>query len=413
MSAPAVFSRRAMLGWVAAVVAVFALAICLLAFGSSAPQGKSVGPSAYSHSAIGYAGLAELIHRTGITVVKARYGGVDGGATGKLVVLTDPAILSTAGQDSQGRYAFGNAERVLVILPKWYGYINSRHSGWISEASLRPIGLGDEIIKRAGATGKMARVERPGNWTTNALGIAPELTSTVQVIADTKLRPVVAAGGQVLVGEQVDRNQRIWIVSDPDMLSNHGLFSGRNAEFAIALINALRPARGDVVFSEWTAGNAVPSANPANPLTMLLQFPFIVVTMQLLAASAFLLWAAMPRFGLAVPAPEMLAAGKQRLIQNAAALLRYSSHPEIIVASYVRLSVRSVARELRSPRGLDWRRLMEWLTRIGASRGVSVDLPGLVRRAEDLATSRPGSARTLVEIVHNTYRWKREILNGP
>jgi hypothetical protein len=121
----------------------------------------------------------------------------------------------------------------------------------------------------------------------------------------------------------------------------------------------------------------------------------------------------MPRFGLAVPAPEMLAAGKQRLIQNAAGLLRYSSHPEIIIASYVRLTVRSVARELRSPQGLDWRPLIEWLTRVGASRGVAVDFPGLVRRAEDLATSRPGSARTLVEIVQDTYRWKREILNGP
>jgi hypothetical protein len=232
----------------------------------------------------------------------------------------------------------------------------------------------------------------------------------VQTIEDTKLRPIVASGNRVLVGEQVDRNRRIWVVSDPDMLSNHGLFTGRNAEFAVTLVNALRLARGDVVFNEYVAGHPAVSTNP---LTLMLQFPFIIVTLQLLAASAFLLWAAMPRFGLAVPAPEMLAAGKQRLIENAATLLSHSTHPEIIILSYVRLSIRSVARELRSPAGLDWQRMVEWLTRVGTSRGVAVDFPALVRRAEELATSRPGSTRTLVDIVNDTYRWKREILNGP
>jgi hypothetical protein len=273
-----------------------------------------------------------------------------------------------------------------------------------------PAGLGDQVIRKAGATGRTARVERPENWTTNMLGLAPELSSQVQVIEDTNLRPVLAAGGRVVVGERVDRNQRIWIVSDPDMLANHGLFSGRNAEFAIRLINALRPARGEVMFNELVAGDGAPSVNA---LTLMLQFPFVIVTIQLLAASAFLLWAAMPRFGLPLPAPDMLAAGKQRLIQNAAILLSHSRHPEIIIVSYVRSSIRGVARELRAPPGLEWRRMIDWLTRVGESRGVAVDFPNLVRRMEELATARPGSARTLVEIAHDTQRWKLEILNGP
>jgi hypothetical protein len=406
MNAPAVFSPKVMLGWIAAVAAAFALSIYLLAFGGGDLQRKGIGPSAYSRSAIGYAGLAELIGKAGIPVAKVRNGGVASSAAGKLLVLTDPTTLSE-GQD--GQYVFGDANRVLIILPKWHGYRSTTHSGWISDASPVPIGFLDQIVRKAGATGKAARVARPESWTANTLGLAPEFTSTVQVIDDTKLRPVVAAGSRVLVGEQVDRNRRIWIVSDPDMLSNHGLFSGRNAEFAIRLVNALRPARGEVVFSEQAAG----SGASTNPLTLMLQFPFIIVTLQLLAASALLLWAAMPRFGLPMPAPEMLAAGKQRLIRNAASLLSHSSHPQIIITSYVRLSIRGVARDLRSPPGLDWPRMIDWLTRVGTSRGVAIDFPGLVRRAEELATSRPGSTRTLVEIVQDTYRWKREILNGP
>jgi hypothetical protein len=408
MRAPGVFSPKVMLGWVAAVAAAFALSIYLMAFGGGGDsQRRTIGPSAYSRSAIGYAGLAELIGKVGITVVKERNGGVASSAAGKLLVVTDPTTLS----EEQGRYAFGDAGRVLIVLPKWFGYRHQHHAGWISDAAPLPLGVGDQFIRKLGATGKMARAARPDGWTTNSIGVAPEFASQMQmVIEDTNLRPVVAAGSRVLVGEQADRNRRIWVVSDPDMLSNHGLFEGRNAEFAIRLVNALRPARGDVVFNEQVNGYGAPSTNP---LTLMLQFPFVVVTLQLLAASALLLWAAMPRFGLPMPAPEMLAAGKQRLIQNAATLLSHSTHPEIIIASYVRLSIRGVARELRSPAGLDWHRLIEWLTRVGNSRGVAVDFPALVRRAEELATSRPGSTRTLVEIVHDTYRWKREILNGP
>jgi hypothetical protein len=409
MSASAVFSPRVMIGWVVAVVAAFALLIYFLAFGGGESQRRSVvGPSVYSRSAIGYAGLAELLGKAGISVSKVR-NSRDSNAAGKLLVLANPATVFAVEEPSS--YSFQNAVRVLVILPKWSGYRNTSHSGWIEDAALQPVGLVEYIIGKVGATGKIKRVERPAAWTTNTLGLAPEFVrDQVQVIEDTKLRPIVADGSRMLVGELVDRNRRIWIVSDPDILSNHGLFAGRNAEFAVRLINALRPPQGEVRFDELARGRAAPSTNT---LAMMLQFPFIIVTIQLLAASVFLLWATMPRFGLPMPAPEMLAAGKKRLIQNAATLLRYSGHPEIIIASYVRLSIRGVARDLRSPPGLDWRRMIEWLTRVGTSRGVAVDFPGLVRRAEELATVRPGSARTLVDIVHDTHRWKREILNGP
>jgi len=406
MSPATVFSPKVMLGWIAAVAAAFALSIYLLAFGGGDTQRNAVGPSAYSRSAIGYAGLAELLRQVGIPVVKARSGDIVS-TGGKLLILAEPPLLTA---QEQGRYSFGDADRVLVILPKWRGYRSSSHLGWISDAALLPIAFADQTIEKAGATGRTARVARPESWTTNTLGVAPELTSSVQVIQDTKLRPVVAAGSQVLVSEQADRNRRIWILSDPDMVSNHGLFVGRNAEFAFRLVNALRPARGEVVFDESVRGYRAPSSNP---LTLMLQFPFVIVTIQLLAASALVLWATMPRFGLPMPTPEMLAAGKQSLIRNAAILLRYSSHPEIIVASYVRSTIRSVARELRSPPGLDWPGVIDWLTRVGASRGVAVDFPHLVRRAEDLATSGPRNARTLVEIAHDIHFWKQEILNGP
>ena len=59
MSAVTVFSPRVILGWIAAVAATFALSIYLIAFGGGDSQRNAVGPSAFSRSAIGYAGLAD------------------------------------------------------------------------------------------------------------------------------------------------------------------------------------------------------------------------------------------------------------------------------------------------------------------------------------------------------------------
>jgi hypothetical protein len=406
MSAATVFSPRVILGWIAAVAATFALSIYLIAFGGGDSQRNAVGPSAFSRSAIGYAGLAELIRRVGIPVVKRRSGDAGSTGPGKLLIVAEPP-LSTA--EEQGRFAFGRADRVLVILPKWQGHRSTSHSGWIADTALVPTAVADQAIAKSGASGRTARVIRPTLWTTNALGIAPQLGLLVQVIEEGNLRPIVAADGYVLVGEKADRDRRIWILSDPDMLSNHGLLTARNAEFAIRLINTLRPAQGEVIFDESVRGYRAPSANA---LTLMFQFPFIIVTIQVLAAAALLLWATMTRFGLPEPVSALLDAGKQGLIRNAANLLRYSGHPEIIVANYVHSTIRGAARQLRSPPGLDWRGLVDWLSRVGASRGVAVDLPRLVRRTEDLVTSKPDAA-ALVDIARDTHRWKRGILNGP
>jgi uncharacterized protein DUF4350 len=407
MSAASVFTPRVILGWVAAVAATFALSIYLMAFGGGDMRRNVVGPSAFSRSAIGYAGLVELIGRVGIPVVKSRAGDASSGGPGKLLIVAEPPLGMA---EEQGRFAFGRADRVLVILPKWQGVRSTSHSGWIADAVLLPTAVADQTIAKSGATGRTARAARPDSWTTNALGVPPQLDLRVQVIRDGNLRPIIAAGSQVLIGEKADRDRRIWILSDPDMLSNHGLLTARNAEFAIRLINALRPAQGEVVFDESVRGFRTPSANP---LTLMFQFPLITVTIQVLAAAALLLWATMTRFGVPEPVSALLDSGKQGLIRNAANLLGYSGHPEIIVANYVRSIIRGVARQLRSPPGLDWQGSVEWLSRVGTSRGVAVDFPQLVRRAEDLATSRSANATALVDIARDTHRWKREILNGP
>ena len=62
MSDASVFSPRILLIWVSALAAILGLSLYLFAFGIGAPETRAIGPSAFSRSAIGYAGLAELAH---------------------------------------------------------------------------------------------------------------------------------------------------------------------------------------------------------------------------------------------------------------------------------------------------------------------------------------------------------------
>ena len=50
------------------------------------------------------------------------------------------------------------------------------------------------------------------------------------------------------MGELNDRNRRVWVLSDPDLLSNRGIAREGNAALVVTIVNRLRGARGNVVF---------------------------------------------------------------------------------------------------------------------------------------------------------------------
>jgi len=73
-TASAVFSPWLLLGWVA-VAALLFIATLYAMGGGRLPRAHPglVGPSTYSHSAIGYAGLAELLRRRGVPTISSQY----------------------------------------------------------------------------------------------------------------------------------------------------------------------------------------------------------------------------------------------------------------------------------------------------------------------------------------------------
>jgi hypothetical protein len=406
MSGPPVFSPRVLTGWTIAVALAFACSLYFMTQGSDQDSIDGAGSNTFSRSAVGYAGIAETLQQLGRPVAKSQYGSLAKLGTGSLLIVAEPR-LSVRPQVA----ALLGAKTTLLILPKWRGKPSKQHPGWIADATLVPDIETSLTLWLGAPKAELVRQPTVDNWSENALGITPDIAGPVQLMKSDRLRPLVATEDGILVGEIRNKDRRLWILSDPDVMANHGLGRKDNAAFSVALIDALARGDGAVVFDETVHGFL---AQPQTPLNLLvdLKSPFISVTAQAVLAVALLLWAAMVRFGAPTPAPPPLAAGKRGLIRNAAKLIDFAGYQRVIVRRYVDATIRDVGRQLHAPRGLTEGALVEWLQRVGQVRAVGVDYGAIHARAQEIEFGRRRDLSSLLPLVRDIYRWKREIIDG-
>ncbi len=405
-----IFSGRMLIGWVAAAVLSFAASLFFMSRGEESRSGaNAVGPSSFSRSAIGHAGFAETLRALGLTVIKSQYDSRAKLGEGGVLVIAEPGGRRSGASDDIADLL--DAKTVLLVLPKWAGLPSKTHPGWIGYAGLVPEIAADGVLNLAVAQAELVRLDSAPTWTKNELGHDPTLVAPVQVIhGGSGLRPIVATDTDVLLGEIAENGRRLWVLADPDVIENHGIGEGDNAAFAAALVRALQSGGGSVVFDETVHGFV---ARPDNPLRLMFQFPFVVVTLQGLMAIGLLLWATLGRFGAPETAPPALSSGKQALVESAAKLLGYAGYQQRMVRRYVQACLRDVARQLHAPRGLSESALLDWLQRVGQARGAEVDCVALYRQTEEIVESRRGGIAPLIPVARGIHRWKREILDGP
>jgi hypothetical protein len=395
-------NSRAVVIWLVVLI-VLAFATVLFFVNGGGQRTDTVGASAFSRSAIGYAGIADVMHRVGVRVVKSRGDSVANVNPQGVLVVAEPGTSATP----QLMSSLLNARTVLLILPKWTGVASSRHAGWIDSI----ISVPESTARRAAQVGgiEIVRIRAAPVWTHNEIGRVPVFSNNVQLIKSSRLRPVIGSDGGMLVGEQRSGARRLWVLADPDVIANYGLGSPANAEFSVALINALRGEDGNVVFDEMVHGF---TAAGTSPLAILFQFPFVLVTVQGAAAVALLLWATMRRFGAPIAPPPPLQAGKRGLIETTANLFADARHRPIILQRYIREIVQDVGRQMHAPAGLGEGALVEWLRRVGRSRAVEADCGEILRRADELAATGRGGTGALAALARDIFRWKREVTDG-
>ena len=397
MTLPGALSSRVIAAWIAAAVVLAVASIYLGVFAGR--RIDTVGPSTFSRSAVGYAGIADVMRRLGARVVRSRNDSVGQLDPGGVLIVAEPSERTTP----QELTALLSAHTVLLVLPKWAGRASQRAPGWLDAVELLPEAVPRGIARDLAPSIDIVRDPPLRSWSRNEIGVVPVIADKPQLIKSSRLRPVVASDSGMLVGELSSGTRRIWVLADPDVMENHGIAEPENAEFSVALIDALRAGDGNVVFDEVVHG----LADQSSPLRLLFEFPFVLATIQGAIAVALLLWATMPRFGAPLAPPVALRSGKGSLIETTAKLLDRGRHRAVIIQRYVHAIVQDVARQLHAPPGLTQAELVEWLRRTARSRAVDIDCGALVSKADGLAEH--GATGSLAALARDIFRWKREI----
>lgn len=399
------FSRTAVTIILVVTLLSLGAAVALTVIGSDPNKNTvSAGADSYSVSAIGHRGLVEILEKLDIPVLKSRGDSAHKAEKGLLIII-EPTV-SDEPSKQRLRDLVKAAPRVLVVLPKWYGSA-AIGASWIDEAYLLPHAEIDDVLHSLGLqyTTSISRIGKESMTFSGDVAASPVIRYNPQTVdVAGNITPLVRDHWDhaLLYRDHVAGSEKyVYVLSDPDVLNNHGLRNPDNARFAINLIDQLREG-GPVVIDEVIHGYAqAPSL-----LRTLFRFPLVLATMQVLICALLAIWAAMVRFGPKKAAPPPIAPGKDFLIQNTAALLRYGGHHANALQRYLVQSVAAVRHALHAP-ALAPTQLTTWLENVRKIRGGTISLIDLEREAQTA-----DSPQRTVEVADRVYRWRMEMING-
>ena len=405
------FSVPALILLLSCAVALFAASALLEGHGGDAAGGNRAGPGAYSVSALGYAGFYDTLRRLERPVVRsAGRARATAGQRG-LLIVAEPEIF---GLPHEYIASLAEMPRLLLVLPKRQGERDPARLEWIAKAVPVPVEYAQQTLALVAGDGAVARGDWPAAWKTNELGVTPSGTGWVQLARSKDMRPIVGNDDGMLVGELRHGDNIVWVLSDPDVMANHGLGRGDNAAFMFTLVDRLGSLdnsgdNGPIVFDETVHGF---QEAESSPVALLFRFPFSIVTALLCVAALLFAYAGASRFGAPRAAPPETDFGKSQLIGNGARLLDYAGHHALVLDRYARMTVRFVAVALHAPPGLAEDELLCWLDRVGKARGVKDSCADILHTVDTIIAGDAKNLSGLFACVRNIHRWKGELLHG-
>jgi hypothetical protein len=354
------FSRMAT--WVLTAGAITSLltSFLLLVFRNEDVGEVSVANDSYSVSALGHHLLYELLRATGRPVTQNRMPN-GSRAPRSLLVLAEPD-RSDLGK-FQSLVSCGRP--TLVVLPKRTGDRDPATEHWIASEKLRPESYPQALLGEIST----ATVDRfgtaPDTW--QFAGAIPELPAPqiddLQLLTGSGFRPLIRCRQGTLLAELSRTVDTVYVLSDPDVLANHGIDDGNNAEFVLGMLDALREGRG-IILDETLHGFEIAPSVWAE----LGRFPLVLLLAHMFLLLAIVGWLAVSRFGPIVVPPRPLTNDKQFLLDNTASLLMRANHSNVAVRRYFRDRTRLTAQRL-GLKGDNDEALLTALTQRAAQQG--------------------------------------------
>lgn len=403
---PPLMRRRT--AWLLGGLAVGSFVFAVLAT-IFAPEGRdelSAQADPFSRSAIGQRALVELLRLRGLPVLVSRHDSGGRASSGATLMLLGPRIPApdSVGQGARITKLIGAAENVLVVLPKWAGLPRRERNAHLATVTLVPPAEPERLLSVAGAAAELLRL---GSGTRSCGGFEVALT-TAQLLKplSSTFTPLVQCHDGVLLGEiLVPNGPRILVLSDPDLLSNHGLAKAGNLEAALAVITQACPQGQGLVIDVATLGfEQAPSL-----WRVLFEFPLVLASVQALLVVLACAWAASQTLGAPLAATGPRVADPSTLIETTVELLTRGRHGQHLLARYGEDAFEQAARALHLPASVGRRALPEALQRL-LGRAASED-PRLLADAIERVTTEPGqSPAALLAVARRVHRFRQQVL---
>ena len=274
----------------------FVTATYLEMFGDGGGEPRTAQHDVFSRSAIGHRAFAAALRNLGIPVQVSRFRSFDKAGPGSLLLAIEPDF------DAETEPLIGKLRDVphaLLVLPKWSGIPDRKKPIWVGRMDLVPESepksvlravARDALIQRDAGT---AEIDAPHFGGTIALA-EPQYILAGAVPID----PILTNAGKILLGSVKTGSGTLWILSDPDLLSNAGIDEADNGVVAISIVDALLPKGGTVIIDETLHG----FEQRPNLMRTLLEPPFLPILIAVIVTALVLAWAGFARFG--APQPE-------------------------------------------------------------------------------------------------------------
>ena len=378
--------------------------VYLSLYGQNFGEPATVAPSIYSRSSIGHKAFLVTLRRLGVPIQVSRFNSAAKTGEGGLLIVAEPTDDQ---ENDELLHKLDHLPQVLFVLPKWRAAPDSNDPRWAGAIELLPDDDVLDIYKKVMGSASLVRREGTVILPAAQFGGTVKLTRP-QYIVDGDLKPLVSGPDGVVLGQYTFGSRRLWVLSDPDLISNQGIDEGENAGIAVAIIRALQQKGAPVVIDETVHG----FGERPELLHKVFQLPYVIVTITGLLALLLVVWAGAVRFGAPQRSEPVLAAGKGSLIRNAADLLSLGQSTGMVLTNYLRLAMGEAMRALRGPNGLDEAGQATWLDAQAKRRGLGRRLGPLRDNALQIANTRKPDSRLAVRLAIDIDQWKQEMLNG-
>lgn len=343
------FNPRTML-WAAFASMMAAAAFFLLS--TYAPDFRLAGQgdaTPLSKSGVGFAGLAKLLTLTGKAPEMARSD--DQLLDDRLLIV--PLRPDTPAKALEALIAHRDTRPTLFVLPKWIVLARPDHAGWDQRVGrLDPVAI-DKVLREIADSHIGWEKSKAAPVAIEDLAVpAPE---AMQWINDTDPAEVRDSAGHAIVAKM--RDEPHWILTDPDFLNNQGLADPVRAAAALRLVHRLQ-GNDDAVMFDLTL---LRSGNGMSLQKLLVEPPFLALTLALIAAAGLAIAQGLARFGPARAEARVIAFGKYALADTTARLFRRAGRLGSLGGRYAALMRIRAGKLLGAPAGLAGDALDGWL----------------------------------------------------